>query len=83
MERIDWPATTARDIDQVAGIYITGDGNGGSTLVLNAGRDVKLAAAQIGNADAKGTTTIAAGRNLDLTAVRTASSDSVAWGGKD
>lgn len=71
------------NIDQVAGIHVTGDGVGGGTLVLNAGRDVKLAAAQIGNADAKGTTVISAGRNLNLTTVGTASSDSVAWGAKD
>jgi filamentous hemagglutinin len=80
------------NIDRVAGLYVTG---GDGILVASAGHDVNLLAAAIVNiapppaagpsseGPAKGSTTIVAGNNLNLGTVTTASSNSVAWDGKN
>jgi filamentous hemagglutinin len=71
-------------VDQVAGLYVTGDGkNSSGTLVVEAGRDVNLMAGQIGNAAQDGATVITAGRNLNLSTVGTASSNSISWDPKN
>jgi filamentous hemagglutinin len=70
--------------DKVAGLYVTGDGsNGNGQLVVDAGRDVNLVAGQIGNAREGGATEITAGRDLNLTTVGTASSNSINWSAKN
>jgi filamentous hemagglutinin len=71
-------------VDQVAGLYVTGDGkNGSGTLVVEAGRDVNLVAGQIANAGQDGATVVTAGRNLNLSTVGTASSNSISWDPKN
>jgi filamentous hemagglutinin len=72
------------NVDQVAGLYVTGDGkNGSGTLVVEAGRDVTLIAGQIANAGQDGATVVTAGRNLNLSTVGTASSNSISWDPKN
>jgi adhesin HecA-like repeat protein len=61
-------------IDRTGSVAVTGEGG---TLVVNAGRDVKLVAAAIDNAGTDGITLVNAGRNLNLDVVTTATSDFV------
>ncbi|ADO50260.1 hemagglutinin repeat-containing protein [[Enterobacter] lignolyticus] len=63
-------------LDKVASITVLNDN---STLVINAGRDANLTAAQVVNAGNDSQTLIAAGRNVNLNTVTTASQDDVAW----
>ncbi|WP_342315751.1 hemagglutinin repeat-containing protein [Lysobacter sp. FW306-1B-D06B] len=53
-------------IDRVAGLYVT---NPGGTLLVAAGRDTNLTAAQVVNAGASGQTAVVAGRNVNLNTV--------------
>ncbi|MBA5688164.1 hemagglutinin repeat-containing protein [Rugamonas apoptosis] len=67
-------------IDRVAALYVTGDGaTGGGTLVAKAGRDLKLQAAQLGNGGQDGATALAAGRDIALGTVTTASANNLIW----
>jgi filamentous hemagglutinin len=52
-------------LDKVAGLSVTGIG-AGSTLLVSAGRDINLAAAEIGNAGVGGATGLNALRDLNL-----------------
>lgn len=52
----------------------------GCTLVANAGRDINVVAAKIAIEGNDGETLLSAGRNLNLSTVTIASSDSVTWG---
>ncbi|UAN24920.1 hemagglutinin repeat-containing protein (plasmid) [Enterobacter sp. JBIWA003] len=63
-------------LDKVASIAVLNDN---STLVINAGRDANLTAAQVVNAGNESQMLIAAGRNVNLNTVTTASQDNVAW----
>lgn len=73
-------ATT--NIDRVAGLY---GSNPGGTLMVAAGRDINLTAAQLQNntpalvGQAAGSTSLVAGRNLKLDTVTEASSNKVSW----
>jgi filamentous hemagglutinin len=70
----DFARTT---LDRVAGLYVQQpDG----TLALQAGRDVDLTAAQVVNSGEGGTTSITAGRDLNLNTVTTGSTDNLNWG---
>ncbi|UAN24660.1 hemagglutinin repeat-containing protein (plasmid) [Enterobacter sp. JBIWA003] len=70
----DFARTT---LDRVAGLYVQQpDG----TLALQAGRDVNLTAAQIVNSGEGGSTSITAGRDLNLNTVTTGSTDNLNWG---
>ncbi|MBN1084461.1 hemagglutinin repeat-containing protein [Erwinia aphidicola] len=70
----DFARTT---LDRVAGLYVQQpDGK----LALQAGRDVSLTAAQVVNSGAGGSTTVSAGRDLNLTTVDTGSTDNLSWG---
>lgn len=60
-------------IDRVAGIYV-GDGAAGTTLVLDAGRDVNLKAAQIIN-DGLGKSVIRAGNDINVGTVQVSESE--------
>ncbi|WP_426107736.1 hemagglutinin repeat-containing protein [Massilia sp. TSP1-1-2] len=66
------PGNTA--IDRVAGLYVTG---GAGVLVASAGRDVKLLAAEVGNAGKNGATVISAGRNIELGTLTTSTTNNV------
>jgi filamentous hemagglutinin len=68
---------TITNVSRVAGFYVTNPSGG--TLLASAGRDLKLAGAQIGNASVDGQTLVAAGRDLNLTTVDTSSSQSLTW----
>ncbi len=63
-------------LDKVASITVLNDN---STLVINAGQDANLTAAQVVNAGDNSQTLIAAGRNVNLNTVTTASQDDVVW----
>ncbi|QHT52753.1 filamentous hemagglutinin N-terminal domain-containing protein [Serratia liquefaciens] len=66
------------NIDSVAGMYVQGaDGK----LMLQAGRDIKLDAAQVVNSGENGQTLLSAGRDLTLNTVTTASRDNLIWNG--
>ncbi|WWJ86537.1 hemagglutinin repeat-containing protein [Erwinia aphidicola] len=70
----DFARTT---LDRVAGLYVQQpDGK----LALQAGRDVSLTAAQVVNSGAGGSTTVSAGRDLNLSTVDTGSTDNLSWG---
>ncbi|QLG88024.1 hemagglutinin repeat-containing protein [Chitinibacter bivalviorum] len=58
------------------GISVAGDGG---TLVIRAGRDLTLTAADINNSGAQGTSTLTAGRNLALNTVEETSNTSQIW----
>ncbi|MDM7943954.1 MAG: DUF637 domain-containing protein, partial [Hydrogenophaga sp.] len=62
-------------LDRVAGLYVSGEA---ATLVLNAGRDIRLKAAVLENAGT-GDTVLLAGRNLSLGTVTTGSEDNIHW----
>ncbi|UNK63019.1 hemagglutinin repeat-containing protein [Buttiauxella ferragutiae] len=63
-------------LDKVASMSVVNDGG---TLVLNAGRDANLTAAQVVNSGHDSKTLLAAGRDVNLNTVTTASQDDVAW----
>ncbi|TPW39313.1 filamentous hemagglutinin N-terminal domain-containing protein, partial [Mixta tenebrionis] len=63
-------------LDKVASVSVV---NEGGTLLLNAGRDVNLTAAQVVNEGNDSQTLIAARRDVNLNTVTTASRDDVAW----
>ncbi|WP_249213362.1 MULTISPECIES: hemagglutinin repeat-containing protein [unclassified Tatumella] len=66
------------NIDSVAGMYVQGsDGK----LILQAGRDIRLDAAQVVNRGENGQTLLSAGRDLTLNTVTTASRDNLIWNG--
>lgn len=53
-------------VDRVAGLYVS---NPGGTLLVAAGRDANLTAAQVVNAGSDGQTAVVAGRNVNLNTV--------------
>ncbi|MGX9772324.1 two-partner secretion domain-containing protein [Janthinobacterium aestuarii] len=59
-------------VDKVAGLYVTGTGEG-NTLIAQAGRDMTLTAGIIANAGVNGQTALIAGNNLNLNTVTVAS----------
>ncbi|MGZ5198716.1 MAG: two-partner secretion domain-containing protein [Telluria sp.] len=63
-------------IAQIGSLSVSGSGG---SLVIDAGRDVNLVAAQISNAGKDGKTLLNAGRDLNLGTVTTASSNSIVW----
>ncbi|MET0322445.1 MAG: hemagglutinin repeat-containing protein, partial [Duganella sp.] len=67
---------TSTVVDKVAGFSVTGTGEG-TALVVQAGRDINLTAAAIGNAGVNGQTSLVAGNNLNLKTVDIASSHDV------
>jgi filamentous hemagglutinin len=67
-------------IDRVAGLYVS---NQGGTLLAAAGRDANLAAAEVVNAGLGGSTTIAAGNNLNLGTVTQSSTHATVWNDKN
>ena len=62
-------------LDRVASLHVTGEAG---TLLAQAGRDVTLQAAVIGNTGS-GATTLLAGRDLNLSTVTTGSTDDIRW----
>jgi len=68
--------------DRVAGLYVTGEGAGG-TLLATAGRDIKLTAGQISNAAKDGNTVLDAGRNIELGTVQNAAANNLKWDAKN
>lgn len=64
------------NIDRVAGMYVQGDDG---KLLLQAGRDVNLQAAQVVSSGENSQTQIAANRDITMTTVTTGSSDKVVW----
>lgn len=64
------------NIDRVAGMYVQGDDG---KLLLQAGRDVNLQAAQVVSSGENSQTQIAANRDINMTTVTTGSSDKVVW----
>ncbi|GKV93070.1 MULTISPECIES: hemagglutinin repeat-containing protein [Pectobacterium] len=64
------------NIDRVAGMYVQGDDG---KLLLQAGRDVNLQAAQVVSSGENNQTQIAANRDINMTTVITGSSDKVVW----
>lgn len=58
------------EVGNVGGVYLTGDTAGGQ-LVMQAGQDINLNAALIANASQDGTTTLAAGENINIGTVTT------------
>jgi len=67
-------------IDSVSGTYVQGD-NG--KLVLQAGRDLTLTAAQVSNSGENGQTQLSAGRDLTLNTVNTGSRDDLLFNDND
>ncbi|WP_380181722.1 hemagglutinin repeat-containing protein, partial [Kalamiella sp. sgz302252] len=68
---------TDRWVDRPAGIYVQGSDG---TLALSALNNITLAASDIGNAGANGTTRIQAGKDLTLGTVTTQHSENDSWG---
>ncbi|WP_350316578.1 hemagglutinin repeat-containing protein [Pectobacterium aroidearum] len=64
------------NIDRVAGMYVQGDDG---KLLLQAGRDINLQAAQVVSSGENNQTQIAANRDINMTTVTTGSSDKVVW----
>ncbi|WP_240476751.1 hemagglutinin repeat-containing protein [Pectobacterium brasiliense] len=64
------------NIDRVAGMYVQGDDG---KLLLQAGRDVNLQAAQVVSSGENSQTQIAANRDITMTTVTTGSNDKVVW----
>lgn len=62
-------------LDRVAGLYFSGQGG---TLIASAGRDLKIVAGVVSNAGS-GTTSLGAGNNVNISTVKTASSDRDVW----
>ena len=65
-------------VDSVAGMYVQGDDG---RLILQAGRDINLTAAQVVNSGKSSQTVLHAGRDLSLNTVTTASRDDIVWDG--
>ena len=65
-------------VDSVAGMYVQGDDG---RLILQAGRDINLTAAQVVNSGKASQTVLQAGRDLSLNTVTTASRDDIVWDG--
>ncbi len=63
-------------LERVAGIYVQGDDG---KLVLNAGQDLNLTAAQVVNSGSDSQTILHAGRDLNLATVTTSASDNLTW----
>nr|WP_257626252.1 hemagglutinin repeat-containing protein [Janthinobacterium sp. NKUCC06_STL] len=59
-------------VDKVAGMYVTGSGEG-NTLIAQAGRDITVTAGVMANAGVNGQTALIAGNNLNLNTVTVAS----------
>jgi len=64
------------NIEWVAALYVA---NVGGTLTATAGRDINARAAQIANSGAGGSTTLAAGNNVNLETVTEKSTQSLVW----
>ena len=62
-------------LDRVAGLYVSGQGG---TLVASAGRDLNIVAGVVSNAGS-GSTSLSAGNNVNISTVKTASSDRDVW----
>jgi filamentous hemagglutinin len=62
-------------LDRVAGLYVSGQGG---TLVASAGRDLNIVAGVVSNAGS-GTTSLGASNNVNISTVKTASSDRDVW----
>ncbi|PHV36009.1 hemagglutinin repeat-containing protein [Janthinobacterium sp. BJB304] len=70
-------------LDNLAGLYVTGNGSAGSgNLLLSAGRDVTIAGASVVNTDAGGGIGIAAGRDIAVTTVSSGSEFTLAGPGQ-
>ncbi|MDO8070848.1 hemagglutinin repeat-containing protein [Janthinobacterium sp. SUN176] len=70
-------------LDNLAGLYVTGNGTAGSgNLLVSAGRDVTIAGASVVNTDAGGGIGIAAGRDIAVTTVNSGSEFTLAGPGK-
>jgi filamentous hemagglutinin len=67
-------------IDRVAGVYVT---NPGGLLMASAGNDLDVVGAILANAGKDGNTVLAAGRDVKLGTVTTASSDKTVWDPKN
>ncbi|WGG52841.1 hemagglutinin repeat-containing protein [Rugamonas sp. DEMB1] len=77
---VDGNSFSRTNVDRVASLYVTGDGaTGGGTLLMQAGRDIALQAARIGNAGQEGATVLSAGRDIGLGTVTTASANNLNW----
>lgn len=63
-------------VSRVAGMYVQQDDG---KLALQAGRDVNMQGAQVVNSGENSQTTVLAGRDVNLTAVHSGSSDRVVW----
>ncbi|MCA1859153.1 hemagglutinin repeat-containing protein [Janthinobacterium sp. HSC-3S05] len=63
---------TKTEIDNVAGMYVTGTGEG-NILIAQAGRDLTLTGSMAANAGVKGQTNLIAGNNLALNTIAVAS----------
>ncbi|MBD8162199.1 two-partner secretion domain-containing protein [Erwinia persicina] len=63
-------------VSRVAGMYVQQDDG---KLALQAVRDVNLQGAKVVNAGENGQTTVVAGRDINLTAVNSGSSDNIVW----
>ncbi|EGX3500156.1 filamentous hemagglutinin N-terminal domain-containing protein [Salmonella enterica] len=63
-------------IDSVAGVYVQNDQG---RLVLQAGRDINLTAAQVVNGGKDSLTQLSAGRDMTLSTATTSAQDSIIW----
>ncbi|EON1954035.1 hemagglutinin repeat-containing protein, partial [Escherichia coli] len=63
-------------IDSVAGVYVQNDLG---RLVLQAGRDINLTAAQVVNSGKGSLTQLSAGRDMTLSTVTTSAQDNITW----
>ncbi|EML8850342.1 hemagglutinin repeat-containing protein [Escherichia coli] len=63
-------------INSVAGVYVQNDQGG---LVLQAGRDINLTAAQVVNSGKGSLTQLSAGRDMTLSTVTTSAQDNITW----
>ncbi|ELH6871691.1 hemagglutinin repeat-containing protein, partial [Escherichia coli] len=63
-------------IDSVAGVYVQNDQG---RLVLQAGRDINLTAAQVVNSGKGSLTQLSAGRDMTLSTVTTSAQDNITW----
>ncbi|EGM2364007.1 filamentous hemagglutinin N-terminal domain-containing protein [Salmonella enterica] len=63
-------------VDSVAGVYVQNDQG---RLVLQAGRDINLTAAQVVNQGKDSLTQLSAGRDMTLSTVTTSAQDNIIW----
>lgn len=63
-------------IDSVAGVYVQNDQG---RLVLQAGRDINLTAAQVVNGGKDSLTQLSAGRDMTISSVTTSAQDNIIW----